>query len=78
MYCLAVVKNSEKSEAFEAPIISSKWITTKCDTVHANVRFATPKAMLLIILLMMKSDKAFILLQQPAAIKCSPCLIEYK
>jgi hypothetical protein len=23
MYCLAVVKNSEKSEAFEAPIISS-------------------------------------------------------
>ncbi|MEO8415450.1 MAG: hypothetical protein ABI472_17450 [Ginsengibacter sp.] len=40
---LAGVKNSEKSEAFEAPIISPKWITTKSDTVSTTVRFAASK-----------------------------------
>lgn len=40
---LAGVKNSEHSEAFEAPIISPKWVTTKSDTVNATVRFAASK-----------------------------------
>ncbi|MEO8862112.1 MAG: hypothetical protein ABI358_11850, partial [Ginsengibacter sp.] len=40
---LAGVKNSVHSEAFEAPIISPKWVTTKSDSVHATVRFAASK-----------------------------------
>ncbi|MGH2563013.1 MAG: hypothetical protein ACRDE5_00775, partial [Ginsengibacter sp.] len=40
---LAGVKNSENSEAFNAPIISPKWVTTKSDTVHATVHFAASK-----------------------------------
>jgi hypothetical protein len=40
---LAGVKNSEHSEAFEVPVISPKWITTKSDTVNATVRFAASK-----------------------------------
>lgn len=40
---LAGVKNSAHSEAFEVPIISPKWLTTKSNTIHTTVRFASSK-----------------------------------